>query len=258
MQESNQTRGKTGATSVIPRTEEKEEIGAGKEYEKLAENIRETIKEVVPKKKNLFKNGRSVSEETKQLYKDRVKEFSKGKPTSQRRKEWNRKIKNAGKNDYRRWVSRWTEEIERTNAKGDLKAIYRGVKAVIGAKRCFSATQPTTLQGQRLKNPEELANAWRDFLEKKFEATDLERARADFEALPICADEKQRRNHKTRVRICSEADEEEQVHGNRRSARGSLERVGSRARMLVPVPVQCAKYGEKKTCRLSSWWEYSS
>ena len=45
-------------------------------------------------------------------------------------------------------------------------------------------------QGQRIKSPEELANAWGEFLEKKFEATDLERARADFEALPICTDEK--------------------------------------------------------------------
>ena len=87
------TRGKTGATSVIPRTEEKEEIGVGKEYEQFVENIRETIKEVVPTKKNLFKNGRSVSEETKQLYKDRVTEFRKGKPTSQRRKRMESKDK---------------------------------------------------------------------------------------------------------------------------------------------------------------------
>ena len=91
MQETKKTRGKTGVTSVIPRTEEKEEIGVDKEYEQFVENIRETIKEVVPTKKNLFKNGRSVSEETKQLYKDRVTEFRKDKSTSQRRKEWNRR-----------------------------------------------------------------------------------------------------------------------------------------------------------------------
>ena len=190
IQDSRQTRAKSEATSAIQKEEEKAEQCAGKEYQKLAQNIRETITETVPKKKNQFKNGRSISEDTKQLYKDRIKEYSKGKPTREKRKEWNKKIKNAGKNDYRRWVSRWTEEIERANGKGDLKAVYRGVKAVSGAKRCFSATQPTMKQGQRIKSPEELANAWGEFLEKKFEATDLERARADFEALPTCIDEK--------------------------------------------------------------------
>ena len=89
-----------------------------------------------------------ISEETKQLYKDRIKEYSKGKPTRERRKAWNRKIKNAGKDDYRRWVSHWTEEIERANGKGDLKAVYRGVKIVNSAKRCFSSAQTTMKQGQ--------------------------------------------------------------------------------------------------------------
>ena len=173
LQDSRQTRVKSEATSAIQKEEEKAEQCAGKEYQKLAQNIRETIAETVPKKKNQFKNGRSISEDTKQLYKDRIKEYSKGKPTRERRNEWNKKIKNAGKNDYRRWVSRWTEEIERANGKGDLKAVYRGVKAVSGAKRCFSATQPTMKQGQRIKSPEELANTWGEFLEK-FESTDLE------------------------------------------------------------------------------------
>ena len=124
---------------VIQEEEEKAEQCAGKEYQKLAQNIRETIAEIVPKKKNQFKNGRSISEDTKQLYKDRIKEYSKGKPTKEKRNEWNKKIKNADKNDYRRWVSRWTEEIERANGKGDLKAVYRGVRAVSGAK---DASQP--------------------------------------------------------------------------------------------------------------------
>ena len=101
-------------------------INADEEYQTLVKNIRETVEEIVPKKKNKFKNGRSISEETKQLYKDRIKEYSKGKPARERRKAWNRKIKNTDKNDYRRWVSRWTEEIERANGKGDLKAVYRG------------------------------------------------------------------------------------------------------------------------------------
>ena len=37
----------------------------GAEYSTLAEDINQTIDEIVPKKKNMFKNGRSISEETK-------------------------------------------------------------------------------------------------------------------------------------------------------------------------------------------------
>ena len=37
----------------------------GAEYSTLAEDINQTMDEVVPKKKNMFKNGRSISEETK-------------------------------------------------------------------------------------------------------------------------------------------------------------------------------------------------
>ena len=185
-QEKQETREKRGATSATTVESVTETHCVGKEYATLTENIRETIKEVVPKKKNTFRNGRSVSEETKTLFKERTKEYSRSKPTSARRKEWNGKIKNACKNDYRRWVSRWTERIEQADAKGDLKAVYQGVQAVSGTKRGFSDTQPTTLESRRLKNPEELANAWCGFLENKFAATELERARAEFESLPNC------------------------------------------------------------------------
>ena len=162
----------------------------GEEYSELTEDIRKAIEETVPKKKNLFKNGRAVSEETKELYKQRRKEFSKpGKLDAQSRKKWNKKIKNACRNDYRGWVSRWTEHIERADAKGDLKAVHRGVRALSGAKNRFSHTQPTTDEkGQRLKNPVELANVWSQFLGRKFAATDLECMRAEYEALPARKD----------------------------------------------------------------------
>ena len=61
--------GSTAQINVVSLT------SAGKGYQKLAKNIRETIEEIVSKKKNKFKNGRSISEETKQLYKDRLKEY---------------------------------------------------------------------------------------------------------------------------------------------------------------------------------------
>ena len=67
----------------------------------------------------------------------------------------------AGMHDYRAWVSRWTENIERANASGDLKAVYKGVKAISGAATTFSDAQPTfKTNGNRIKDPEELAAVW--------------------------------------------------------------------------------------------------
>ena len=76
----------------------------GVEYSALAEDINQTIDEVVPKKKNMFKNGRSISEETRKLYEQRRKEFSKDNQDeeTETRKKWNKRIKNAVHNDYRR------------------------------------------------------------------------------------------------------------------------------------------------------------
>ena len=43
----------------------------------------------------------------------RKNEFTKKKPDARQRKKWNRKISRACRNDYRGWVSRWTEKIEK-------------------------------------------------------------------------------------------------------------------------------------------------
>ena len=191
MQDEAKTRVKSESTSdTITTTVTAQTVRAGitsegEEYTNMTRAIKSTIDQVVPKKKNMFKNGRTVSEETKALYKQRKREFSKNKPNEATRKKWNRKIRNTGRNDYRDWVSRWTEQIEKTDAKGDLKAVYRGVKALSGSKNRFSCTQPTlNANGARLKSPNELANMWKTFLGRKFEPTDLEKIRAEYDALP--------------------------------------------------------------------------
>ena len=119
------------------------------------------------------------------------KECSKDKHDEETRKKWNRSIKNADRNDYRRWISRWTERIERTDVKGDLKAVYRGVRALNGTKNCFSNTQSTTdSHGQRIKSPEELDQIWTKFLENKLlKQTELKQMHAEYEALSSRSEE---------------------------------------------------------------------
>ena len=84
------------------------------------------------------KNGRVVTQATRDLFDKRAKEYSKRLPTAERRKRWNKVIRDACTNDYRRWVSNWVETIEKADHKGDTKAIYSGVKALSGAKRTIS------------------------------------------------------------------------------------------------------------------------
>ena len=108
------------------------------EYEKLTTCVQQTIREVVPEQKWLKKNGRVVTQATRDLFDKRAKEYSKQQPTAARRKRWNKIIRNACTNDYRKWVSDWVERIEKADHKGNTKAIYDGVKILSGSKRTIS------------------------------------------------------------------------------------------------------------------------
>ena len=151
-------------------------------YVKLQECVFETIKEVVPEKKWIKKNGRVVSKETKALFEKRAREFQKQKPTADRRKRWNKKIRIACRNDYRKWVPIWVQKIERADNQGDTKAIFRGVKALSGSGQGGSDTQlveaideetqeKKLIASKRIEGPEELAEVWQEFLGKKFSKT---------------------------------------------------------------------------------------
>ena len=59
------------------------------------------------------------------------------------------------------------------------------VKELSGTKKSFATKQPTlNADGNRIESPEELASEWKKFLDKKFSPTELERIRAEFDALP--------------------------------------------------------------------------
>ena len=105
---------------------------------------------------------------------------------NQRRKKWNKRISRSCRNDYRAWVTRWTEQIEKDFRAGNAKAIYEGVKALCGTKKASATKQPSLNpeKGTRINEPEELATVWKKFLAKKFSQTELEKVRDEFENLP--------------------------------------------------------------------------
>ena len=53
---------------------------------------------------------------------------------SNKRHEHVKSLKHDGK-DYRKWVTRWTEKIEKEFRAGNAKTIYEGVKALRGTKK---------------------------------------------------------------------------------------------------------------------------
>ena len=108
---------------------EPEKTDMANRYANLTSCVYETIQEIVPERKWLKKNGRVVSQDTKALFESRAKEYQKEKPTAAKRKAWNKKIQIACRNDYRLWVSKWVQKIEQADNRGDMKAIYSGVKA---------------------------------------------------------------------------------------------------------------------------------
>ena len=84
-----------------------------KDFKDLTKCVYDTIKEVVPEKKWIKKNGRVVSKETKKLFETRAKEFSAHKPSATERKTWNRRIRDACRTDYRSWITSWMGSEDR-------------------------------------------------------------------------------------------------------------------------------------------------
>ena len=83
--------------------------------------MNETVQAVVPRKKKQRKNGRTMSDKTVKLHEQRRKAYQKQKPDKATRTKWNKKIARSCRDDYRDWVTRWTEEIEKEERKGKIK-----------------------------------------------------------------------------------------------------------------------------------------
>ena len=79
-----------------------------------------------------------MSEETIELYEKRNQAYAKKNP-NKKGKDGTRKFPIAAKRLYRKWVTRWTEEIERETRKGNTKTIiWKGVKSLCDTKKTFT------------------------------------------------------------------------------------------------------------------------
>ena len=92
-------------------------------------------------------------------------------------KKKNDTVRAIGKND----IARASGEFETARTSGERAADVRA-----SGPKPENAVKAST----RINGPSELAQIWHDFLAEKFSATEMERLRAEFEALPNSEDDK--------------------------------------------------------------------
>ena len=74
---------------------------------------------------------------------------------------------------------------KRTLKEIQAKTVYKATKVVSGLNDSYASKQPTLdVAGLQIQNSEELATVWKNFLEKKFSTSCLERQIAEFDLLP--------------------------------------------------------------------------
>ena len=173
--------------------------GLGAHYETMTSCIQKTIKEVVSPKKQIKFDGRKASEQTRALYAERIRDFNskRTKIKKSERKAWNTILSRSSKLDYHDWVARWVQRVEDADNRGDTRAVYEGVATLAGKSRKRFTKQPTRKKKKKMNNdskdgktewdsidgPDELGEVWREYLEGKFSATELEKAREEYEDL---------------------------------------------------------------------------
>ena len=94
------------------------------------------------------------------------------------------RIKNSCFDDYRVWVEKCVLDIEKANAVGDTRRIYKIVKKLAGKPKPPPANLTKDAQGNLLQSPVATANTWYNFLKPKFAATEREAARPPMSPIP--------------------------------------------------------------------------
>ena len=153
-------------------------------YKSLCEAIHAAAEATLPiKNKNITERSR-VSDRTKQLFERKAKLLQKGVPKGQLKK-LQRMIKESCKLDFIEWVDACVSDMEEADKVGNTREIYKIVRTLSNKPRQPPTNLTIDENGNLLKSPEETAETWRRFLEKKFAPTNAEtHDRPPMESLP--------------------------------------------------------------------------
>ena len=108
--------------------------------------------------------------------------------TKQKRDEHQKKIKQAGLQDFKDWVEECACELNKANGQGDTRAIYDLVNQMEGRPKKPEKNLTEDEDGNMLKDAAAVAARWFSFLSEKFSATEAEQGRDPMPALPQAYD----------------------------------------------------------------------
>ena len=157
-------------------------------FNSICEAAKTAAKKTLPKKSKTTCIQRKISKNTRELYEEKKRLQQKKDVHKRVFKKMHKKIKTACLNDYKSWIEATTVEMEKANAAGDVKAIYRLVKSITGKPKKLPTNLTTDKNGNLLQSPQAIAETWRSFLSNKFQATEAEDARPPLEKLPKTTD----------------------------------------------------------------------
>lgn len=152
-------------------------------YAKMCTAIQHAIDTVLPD--TTVKPGirRKVSDHTRSLYEKRTR--LRGQGTPEQYQQVNKDIKESSLRDFENWVEEWAGVIGEANGRGDTKRIYKSVKVLARKPEAPSPNLTTDQGGKTLECAQDVAAAWKAFLQNKFKKTNDEiHKRRPMEPLP--------------------------------------------------------------------------
>ena len=135
---------------------------------------------VIPEAKRTRGVKRKVSEATKRLYERRTNMQG---CTQEQYDDINRRIKEAGLQDFRKWVEEHSAKMKTANGCGDTRTIYKSVRTLAGKRQKPSTNLTTDGKGNLLGSAHDVAKRWTEFLRNKFAATQAEACRQGMHTL---------------------------------------------------------------------------
>ena len=155
--------------------------GAEAIYDKLCSAITYAAESVLPKRRSKRGIKRKVSNGTKKLYDERV---AKADCPNHDKKAHQKKIKEAGLQDFLGWVNQCAEALNDANGHGDTGEVFNLVNQMEGRPGKPPKNLTEDEDGNALNDAEAVAARWYGFLSNKFSATQAEEERPPMPPLP--------------------------------------------------------------------------
>ena len=147
-------------------------------FSSLCNAVKAAAKKSLPSKKKVTQVRRRVSAHTKDLFKRKKQlQASSSANLKPQLKAIQQEIKASCLQDFKSWVDEAVTEMEKADNLGNTRRIFNLVNMLSNKPKQPPANLNTDANGDLLRSPEDIADAWEQFLSKKFNATPEEQQR---------------------------------------------------------------------------------